>query len=476
MSRPTQPLLKLRRLCVAALTCAVLTPMMPAAAEPTPEPPASPEPTGSVAAQRTPTPSSDPDPTETPELAAPTIFTPSPRPVGVVATFHGTFDTDRAIDVWGEVQLTDGSWSRTPTVRSDANGNYSLDITYGQEAGTYLWRVAGKYADGSIMRTTEFTYVRLNKQATVFTPSPRLVFASADITGQFFDSQRIQVWGEVKTPSGRWSPSVKVMTDAQGNYRIPMNYGKEAPGIYLWRVVGIHSNGRAEYTKNFTYKRLHAAAKVQTPSPRPAGADASITGRFSTAKSMRVWAEVRTPSGRWSPTPKVVTDSKGRFAIPMNYGKNSAGVLTWRVKGIHADGTTETTRSFTYRRTATNLDPRCMSGRVLCASKSQRKLRWVIDGKVVATMDARFGRRGYPTREGTFKVYRKSRNHVSGIYGTAMPWAMFFSGGQAVHYSSNFARVGWSGGSAGCINIRDARTLNRVYGQVRTGDKVVVYK
>lgn len=123
------------------------------------------------------------------------------------------------------------------------------------------------------------------------------------------------------------------------------------------------------------------------------------------------------------------------------------------------------------------LDRRCLTGRVLCSSKSAGKLWWVIDGEIKATMDARFGWPSTPTREGVFKVFRKSRHHVSSIFGVPMPWAMFFSGGQAIHYSEGFASdPTGAGGSAGCINIRDAATLDWVYHQVRIGDKVVVYR
>ena len=41
------------------------------------------------------------------------------------------------------------------------------------------------------------------------------------------------------------------------------------------------------------------------------------------------------------------------------------------------------------------------------------------------------------------------------LYGSAMPYAMFFSGGQAVHYSSDFAARGYAGASHGCVNVRD---------------------
>lgn len=122
------------------------------------------------------------------------------------------------------------------------------------------------------------------------------------------------------------------------------------------------------------------------------------------------------------------------------------------------------------------LDPRCTSGRVLCIDKTSRTLRWVVDGVVRSTVDVRFGADTTPTREGSFSVQRKSRDHVSTIYHSSMPYAMFFSGGQAVHYSSDFAARGYSGASHGCVNVRDLAAVRSLFDQVRIGDRVVVYR
>ncbi|MFE7120884.1 L,D-transpeptidase [Streptomyces sp. NPDC057654] len=121
-------------------------------------------------------------------------------------------------------------------------------------------------------------------------------------------------------------------------------------------------------------------------------------------------------------------------------------------------------------------DRRCRTGRVLCISKKSDTLAWMVDGKVVAAMDVRFGSQYSPTREGAFKVDFKSRDHVSTIYHTAMPYAMFFSGGQAVHYSSDFAARGYAGASHGCINVRDKKKIAALFREVRKGDRVVVYR
>ncbi len=121
------------------------------------------------------------------------------------------------------------------------------------------------------------------------------------------------------------------------------------------------------------------------------------------------------------------------------------------------------------------LDPRCETGRVLCIDKTSRTLRWVIDGAVQKTIDVRFGSSYTPTREGAFSVGYKSRDHVSSLYDSSMPFAMFFSGGQAVHYSSDFAAVGYGGASHGCVNVRDYDGLAWLFDQVQVGDKVIVY-
>ncbi|HPZ50343.1 MAG TPA: peptidoglycan-binding protein [Propionibacteriaceae bacterium] len=122
------------------------------------------------------------------------------------------------------------------------------------------------------------------------------------------------------------------------------------------------------------------------------------------------------------------------------------------------------------------VDDRCLTGRVLCIDKTTRKLRWMNDGAVISTFDVRFGSQYTPTREGTFSVFWKSRDHVSTLYNTPMPYAMFFSGGQAVHYSADFAANGYNGASHGCVNVRDKAGIARLFDQVNNGDKVVVYR
>ncbi len=122
------------------------------------------------------------------------------------------------------------------------------------------------------------------------------------------------------------------------------------------------------------------------------------------------------------------------------------------------------------------LDPRCTTGRAICIDKTSQTLRWVVDGEVERTLDVRFGAEYSPTREGAFVVNFKSRDHVSSLYDSPMPYAMFFSGGQAVHFSSDFLARGYAGASHGCVNVRDEAGVAGLFDDANVGDPVIVYR
>ncbi|TQL66333.1 peptidoglycan hydrolase-like protein with peptidoglycan-binding domain [Nocardioides albertanoniae] len=170
-----------------------------------------------------------------------------------------------------------------------------------------------------------------------------------------------------------------------------------------------------------------------------------------------------------------------------NYGSKTAGAVKIFQRNQHLavtgkvnQRTLDRLRSMTHTPTDAklyNLHRNCVtSGRVLCVDKTDRRMRYVRKGHIVRSIDARFGCSNNKSRQGTFKVYRKSRNHVSSIYHTPMPYAMFFSGGQAVHYSSDFAARGYNGCSHGCVNVRNKSSIRWVFDQIRINDRVVVYR
>ncbi|WP_189544339.1 peptidoglycan-binding protein [Streptomyces gelaticus] len=221
------------------------------------------------------------------------------------------------------------------------------------------------------------------------------------------------------------------------------------------------------------------ATASPTPKPDPQGRTLMASGsegkqvRELQARLRQIGHFDRSPTGYYGTvTVAAVQSFQGKRGLSRT-GK--ADTLTWRkLLGMTHEPTAAELNPPTTR-TVAEPDKRCMTGRVLCISKNSRTLAWMIDGRVVSSMDVRFGSQYTPTREGTFSVHWKSRHHVSTIYHTAMPYAMFFSGGQAVHYSADFAARGYSGASHGCVNVRDEGKIASLFAQVKNGDKVVVY-
>lgn len=165
---------------------------------------------------------------------------------------------------------------------------------------------------------------------------------------------------------------------------------------------------------------------------------------------------------------------QGKRAIPVT---GAVDQRTWdRLTAMTRTPTNDAKHNRLPKPSAAGLDARCMTGRAICVSKRTNSLVWVVNGKAQLRMDVRFGSAELPTREGAFSVGWKSRNHVSTIYHTRMPYAMFFSGGQAVHYSPDFAARGYNGASHGCVNVRNLAGIQSLFSQVRVGDKVIVYR
>jgi peptidoglycan hydrolase-like protein with peptidoglycan-binding domain len=184
------------------------------------------------------------------------------------------------------------------------------------------------------------------------------------------------------------------------------------------------------------------------------------------------WYDARVTGRYTGSTVTAVEGFQAKRRIPVT-GQVDRRTLT-RLKAM----TREPTRAelFNIVPSGPALDPRCTTGRAMCVDKTSRSLRWVVDGVVLRTVEVRFGSDELPTREGAFAVFRKSRDHVSSLYDTSMPFAMFFSGGQAVHYSPDFAANGYNGASHGCVNVRDRVAVEWLFDQVRIGDKVIVYR
>ena len=185
------------------------------------------------------------------------------------------------------------------------------------------------------------------------------------------------------------------------------------------------------------------------------------------------WYEGNVTGHYGSATVISVSGFQGRRGLPST---GQVDQRTWdRLINMTRTPTSDELNNVTPKPKDSSLDARCMTGRALCISKRTNSLVWVINGKPQMRLDVRFGAYETPTREGAFSIGWKSRDHVSTIYHTPMPYAMFFSGGQAVHYSADFAARGYAGASHGCVNVRNLSGITSLYSQVRVGDKVIVY-
>jgi hypothetical protein len=91
-------------------------------------------------------------------------------------------------------------------------------------------------------------------------------------------------------------------------------------------------------------------------------------------------------------------------------------------------------------------------------------------GYEIGTAVITFGDSEKPTPTGVFPISQKSKDHVSNIYGSPMPYMMRLTNdGVAIHASD----VKWGWGTRGCIGVplEFARLL---FEQARLGDRVIV--
>lgn len=134
-----------------------------------------------------------------------------------------------------------------------------------------------------------------------------------------------------------------------------------------------------------------------------------------------------------------------------------------------------------------DLPPECtLPGVVLCVDQAHDTLRWLRDGEVIRTIKVRTGGfttepktgqwRVHPTVNGFYRVYNKHRNPKSENYGAgAMPYSVMFDPNMYFHYSSDFARRGYSTSSHGCVNIGSKDDAVWVFENTPIDARVLVY-
>jgi peptidoglycan hydrolase-like protein with peptidoglycan-binding domain len=168
----------------------------------------------------------------------------------------------------------------------------------------------------------------------------------------------------------------------------------------------------------------------------------------------------------------------------LQYRLRWVGAYNGRIDGYFGDRVRRAVRKYQERvglrpsgvvgeKTWAKLIPQTVKGRGLIPRECKKNRGWHLcydryrhavtlwkHGTLRNSWLVRGGDRGYETRTGSYTVFRRAKDHVSGIYGTPMPYSQFFSGGQAFHGSA-FMMDPWEGHSAGCVNmyIEDARQL-----------------
>ncbi|HEX9336983.1 MAG TPA: L,D-transpeptidase [Pseudonocardiaceae bacterium] len=96
---------------------------------------------------------------------------------------------------------------------------------------------------------------------------------------------------------------------------------------------------------------------------------------------------------------------------------------------------------------------------------------WLMDNGVVVygPVAARTGRASAPTDPGTFHVTYKDLHHISSVFHVAMPYSVFFHGGDAFHEGSLAVS------SHGCVHLSHAAAVT-FFDTLRVGDEVQVVR
>jgi lipoprotein-anchoring transpeptidase ErfK/SrfK len=99
-----------------------------------------------------------------------------------------------------------------------------------------------------------------------------------------------------------------------------------------------------------------------------------------------------------------------------------------------------------------------------------------VDGEVVHVWKVSTGRKGFRTPRGVYKPGRMHAKYFSRKYGGAMPYAVFFKGGYAVHGTTEVAKLGRPA-SHGCVRLHTANA-KKLYALIkqkgRKGAKIVI--
>ena len=265
----------------------------------------------------------------------------------------------------------------------------------------------------------------------------------------------------VSTESGQ----VRSTRDGSGTEPVQTAEGDRAPVEFL-AAVGRYSFDATflsayppVLTASTSFATFQPVATASSTLPLSQGAYGSLVAE---AQRMLVQVGILLPlTGTYdAATVAAITRFQGKFSLPAT---GQVDVGTWQTLSTLAKSDA--------------LPSQCVTkGTVICVDMELRILRLVINGKVISGLDARFGSPVHITREGTFRVYKRFVTHTSSDYGTSMPYALFFSGAEAIHFSDAFQTEGYKAYSHGCVNLRDMGGAKALFAKAPLGTKVFVYR
>ncbi|WP_297750500.1 ExeM/NucH family extracellular endonuclease [uncultured Tessaracoccus sp.] len=182
-------------------------------------------------------------------------------------------------------------------------------------------------------------------------PDPDEVSLTAKVASKSMVGWHSNAWGKVsggKKPAtvatqvlldnGKWSTSQVRKTDKNGQYVIPLTYGRNNNQAYVWRVVVRDDAGKQQVVSAPMVQRRYAQPIARSAGVKAVGAVTYVWGHADSQANARVWTEVQLPNGTWSRSQVRATKTDGSYVIPLTYGRYSAGTLKWRVAVQYGDG------------------------------------------------------------------------------------------------------------------------------------------
>ena len=277
--------------------------------------------------------------------AAPVVSAASAgsKVVGFATYAWGSVSEPGEREVWTEVDVG-GSWSRSQVGRTDAQGAYVIELTYGfTTVGVYRYRV-GAATSAGVVYSEPFLLERTAWQPGWVGSKP--VFETTNVWGTMPRAAGRSVWTEVLV-GGQWSRSQVRTADGSGYFVIPLTYGAGTVGEYTFRVGASTSLG-VVYSQAFVLRRT-ATVVAYSAGTKPVN---EVTNTWGTVRGYgggQVFTQVLLSSG-WSTSQVRTSDASGYFVIPLTYGSSTPGTYTFRVGASTPFGTVYSTQ-FTLERT-----------------------------------------------------------------------------------------------------------------------------